>query len=222
MEPAILRATLPGVESVEQIAEGMYDITVAINYPSFKGRYRGRLTFSDKHYPYHYHLNLEREEGTLNGSGSVNLSVHGDTTTVAYRGTLTTNKAGGQLSQLMIKGAVKLFIQQYFLALAEQLQGVQRIQGNIERDEGNNGFIRQSSSIELETVQEHTGQQVLHPTIYSRIVSFFRLGTGDPVQEVVWEQRLRRVSIVSSLLFLVWVGTRLPRRQQTSDWDRIG
>ncbi|MBA2682702.1 MAG: hypothetical protein H0U76_30465 [Ktedonobacteraceae bacterium] len=218
MEPEILRTTLPGVESVERVDEGVYDITVALHYASFKGSYQGRLIFSEQHYPYHYRLKVEREEDALNGSGSVNLSAHGDTTTVAYKGTLTTNRMGIQLPQLMTKGAVKLFIQQYFLALAERLQSEQ---SRVEQEAGKNGFIRRSTIIELETVQEQEEQRVLQTTIYSRIVSLFRLGVGDPVQEIAWAQRLRRFSVVSSLLFLVWVGTRLPGRKVNDDWDEI-
>lgn len=223
MEPEILRTTLPGVESVERVDEGVYDITVTMHYASFKGSYRGRLIFSEQHYPYHYRLNLEREGGTLNGSGNVNLNAHENTTTVTYKGTLTTSKPGIQLPQLMVRGAVKLFIQQYFLALAERLQSEQRTQRMMEREAGNNGLIRRPGNtiIEMETVQEYEERLALHPTIYSRIVSLFRLGAGDPAQEIAWEQRLRRIGVVSSLLFLVWIGTRLPGRRVRDDWYEL-
>lgn len=211
----ILRTTIPGVESIERVDEGVYDMTVATHYASLKGSYRVRLTFSEQHYPYHYRFKLEREEGTFNGSGSVNLSSHGNTTVVAYKGTLTTSKSSIQLPQLMVKGAVKLFIQQYFLALAERLQSEQRLHSITDREAGDNEFIRRDSIIEMEveTVQEYEEQDATRPTIYSRIVSLFHLGAGDPEREIAWEQRLQRIGMVSGLLFLVWVGTRLPRRR---------
>ncbi len=223
MEHEMLRATIPGVESVERVDEGVYDITLTIHYASLKGSYRGRLTFSEQHYPYHYRLTLEREGGAFSGSSSVNLSAHGDTTIVAYKGTLTTSKSGIKLPQSMVKGAVKLFIQQYFLALAEHLQSEQHIQGMTNGEAGYNGFVRQpESSPELAMAQEYGEQDAVHPTIYSRIVSLFRLGAGNSERQVEWEQRLRRISTVSGLLFLVWLGTRLPRRRYPRDLNRKG
>jgi len=47
----------------------------------------------------------------------------------------------------------------------------------------------------------------LFPTIF-RLLG---LGHGEPEQEQMWTNRLRRASTIVSLLFLVWVGTRLPR-----------
>ncbi len=215
IEPESLRTTIPGVESIERIDEGVYDITVAIHYASLKGSYRGRLTFSEQYYPYHYRLNLEREGDTFNGFGSVNLSANGNTTIVSYKGTLITSKSSIQLPQLMVKGAVKLFIQQYFLALVEYLQSEQQTQSMVNGAVKDNDFTSRSNIIELaaETVQGYEERNAAQVTIYSRIVSLFRLGAGDLEREAEWEQRLRRISVVSSLLFLVWVGTRLPRRK---------
>lgn len=213
MEQESLRTTIPGVESIERVDQGVYDITIAIHYASLKGSYKGRLTFSEQHYPYHYRLTFEREEGTFNAFGSVNLSTNGNMTIVAYKGTLTISKSSIQLPQLMVKGAVKLFIQQYFLALAEQLQSEQQnTSGRVVEENEPTG---QSNIIELatETVQEYEERNAAHPTIYSRIVSLFHLGAGDLEQEATWEYRLRRISVVSGLLFLVWLGTRLPRRR---------
>ena len=213
MEQESLRTTIPGVESIELVDQGVYDITIAIHYASLKGSYKGRLTFSEQHYPYHYRFSLEREEGAFNAFGTVNLSTNGNMTIVAYKGTLATSKSSTQLPQLMVKGAIKLFIQQYFLALAEQLQSKQQSTAGRAMEE--NEPAGQSNIIELatETVQGHEERDTAHPTIYSRIVSLFHLGAGDLEQEAVWEHRLRRISTVSSLLFLVWLGTRLPRRR---------
>lgn len=210
-----LRVTIPGVESIQRVDEGVYDITVAIHYASLKGSYRGRLIFSEQHYPYHYRLNLEKEGGAFSGSGSVNLSTNGHTTIVAYKGTVVNGKSSIQLPQLMMKGTVKLFIQQYFLALAEHLQSEHGTEHASDRAIEDNEVNRRSNIIELatETVQRYEERSAARPTIYSRIVSLFHLGAGDLTQEVEWEQRLKRISIVSSLLFLVWVGTRLPRRK---------
>lgn len=94
MDQEILHATIPGVESVEQIDKNTYDIIITVQYASLKGSYRGHLTHSEQQYPYHYRLNIEGEgsQGTFNGSGSVHLNTHENTTIIAYKGTLTTSK----------------------------------------------------------------------------------------------------------------------------------
>ena len=216
MDQEILHATIPGVESVEQIDKNTYDIIITVQYASLKGSYRGHLTHSEQQYPYHYRLNIEGEgsQGTFNGSGSVHLNTHENTTIIAYKGTLTTSKLGAHLPQSLVKGAVKLFIQQYFLALAERLQSEQQAQSLADPETENSEIIRQTRGNTLirpsEAAQKDTDTR---PTIYARIVHLFHLGVGNPDQEIRWEQRLRRISIASSLLFLVWIGTRLPRRK---------
>ena len=44
------------------------------------------------------------------------------------------------------------------------------------------------------------------------VVRQLGLGDNDPFLEQQWVNRLRRIGLVSMLLFFVWVGTRLPRR----------
>ena len=50
-------------------------------------------------------------------------------------------------------------------------------------------------------------QNVLHTLVHQ-----LGLGNGDPVVEEQWVGRVRQFGIVSALLLLVWVGTRLPKR----------
>ncbi len=214
MDQEILRTTIPGVESVEQIDKDTYDITVTIKYASLKGRYRGRLTHSEQQYPYHYRLQIEGEgrQSTFNGSGSIHLNAHENTTIIAYKGALTTSKLSAHLPQSLVKGAAKLFIQQYFLALAERLQSEQQGLTNPEvRDSEVIKPVKENPVTPLaRTTPEHSDTKA---TIYTRIVHLLHLGTDDSQQATKWEQRLRRISIVSSLLFLVWIGTRIPRRR---------
>jgi len=42
------------------------------------------------------------------------------------------------------------------------------------------------------------------------VVRRLGLGEGDPVEEERWVKRVRRFGVLSILLLLVWVGTRLP------------
>ncbi|GAC1627878.1 MAG: hypothetical protein NVS4B9_19460 [Ktedonobacteraceae bacterium] len=229
MNQEAMRATIPGIESLEQIDQNTYDVSVTIHYASLKGSYHGRVTLSEQQYPYHYRLHIEGEgsQGTFNGTGSVHLNARANTTIVTYKGTLTIGKPGPALTQSIVKGAVKLLIQQYFLALAEQLQNTQNTQSvlgvtGVQSMSGIEAGLSSArgertatdATISGEEIQQRSGRASIYTALSSRIVHVLHLGAENQQQAARWEKRLRRIGIASSLLFLVWVGTRIPRRHK--------
>src|SRR6266700_3271642 len=70
---------------------------------------------------------------------------------------------------------------------------------------------------QLEVSHIHNGHMAISTfpeksSFLHTIVRQLGLGDNDLLLEQQWVNRLRRIGIVSMLLFLVWVGTRLPRR----------
>jgi carbon monoxide dehydrogenase subunit G len=216
MDQKILQATIPGIESVELIDENVYDITVALAYASLKGNYRGHVTLSERQFPYHYRLTIEGEgrQSSFHGSGSVHLNGREDTTVIAYTGSITLNKTGPLLSQSLVKGAIKLFIQQYFLALTEQLLSKKRAEVVSGMGTADSASSQQRGhDIVISPPLHIRADENTSGSIYTKIVRALHLGAGDPELEIQWGQRLRRASTISGLLLLVWLGTRLPRRR---------
>jgi hypothetical protein len=100
---------------------------------------------------------------------------------------------------------VRLLTQQFFLSLAEQLRALQpepllpTIAG---------AFDEQDYDIAPASPALERRDDMLHA-----LVRRLRLGQGDPRAEERWVRTIRRGSFAGALLLLVWMGTRLPRRE---------
>ncbi len=215
MNQQTLLHIIPGMERLEKRDKDSYEIAVRINYERLKGTYHGRLTVVEQHYPSHYRIVIDgaKDQNNINGAGSIVLKGHNDTTIITYHGTLNLHKHGAFIPPALGKGAAKLFIQQCFTALADH------IHKNNARQE-----LRTEGTEEIAVVKQPGGDIVILPTsvrhehapaqsMFGNIVHLLKLGASDPIQAEKWEQRLRRISIISGLLFLIWIGTRLPRRK---------
>jgi uncharacterized protein len=215
MDQQILLQTLPGVESIEKNGEGRYEIALQIQHAPLKGLYQGRVALSEQHYPYYYHLIIEGDgqQNSISGSGSIHLNRQNDTTVIAYTGTLHLSKQASSLSSSLVKGATRLFIQQFFNALAEHLRLQDTSQDATEGVQEKAGSKQQRLGEIIILEPTHTAGRSTSDTLFHRLARTLRLGAGNPAQEELWESRLKRISFISGLLLLVWVGTRIPRHK---------
>lgn len=217
MDKATLERLVPGIEQLELMSSGVYAVKMKIGHTALVGSYEGLVTISDHHYPNSYHMHIEGEgrESQFEGDGSIELEQQGAYTVVMYKGTLTIHKEGTHLSSTIIKGAIKLFAQQFFTTLSEQLR--------TDRNERRESRTRTNPLLEVENSNgrivllphaEEVTQELVIPAspLILRLVQKTGLGAGDPVQEILWSKRIKQVGFISSLLVLVWVGSRLPRR----------
>ena len=219
MDRQVLLRTVPGIEQLEQLHQDAYELAIHIKQAPLIGTYHGRVTVTEQHYPYHYRLivNGEGRQSTLSGNGVVHLSQRDSMTIIAYKGTLNLSKLGTLLPSAIVKGTAKLLIQQFFTALADHLRA--KIPAQVAASEEPKGasIIKQPlGDIVIlppaATLAQETSKLPPSYTSLQSIVHRFGLGGGDPVQEALWEARIRRMAIASGLLLLVWIGTRLPRR----------
>jgi carbon monoxide dehydrogenase subunit G len=211
MDLQTLQRTIPGIEQLDRIGEDTYAFTMHIKHAPLRGSYSGHAVAIELEYSSSYRLTVEGEglPGKFNGEWVIELKAHNENTVVAYNGTLHLSKAGALLPVPLVKGAIKVLIQQFFTALAGHLRTTSRLYLATSEDSSvqseftplNNGRIEVSSS-----------SSPSQPTFLHAIVRQLRLGDNDPLQEELWVIRLRRIGIASALLLLVWVGTRLPRR----------
>lgn len=215
MDAQALRRAIPGVERLEVLGEYKHGITLDIRQSPLMGAYRGQVTVLERHYPTDYSIMFEGEgrQTTISGQGMVQLHTLGENTIVSYKGTVNLGKLATLLPVPVVKGAAKLLIQHFFLALAGQLRVMHPV-SMIEagRGESNDKLVAQARERNGENYHAEAGTLVTPPAFMHRVVRRLGIGEGNLEQELLWVQRVRRYGVIAGLLFLVWVGTRLPHR----------
>ncbi len=205
---------LPEIERLERIDEDTHELAIHITPDPIAGTYYARIRVATQHYPHSYRIIVDRtqeKQNTISGEISVDLQSHEDTTIVTYKGNVQLRKIGARLQATVVRGAVKLLAQQFFTALAEQLWQHRATKNTVEVEEEIINIVTVQRS--PATPRPHISREKRQaPTLLHRMVHLLRLGKGNPMQEERWTQRIRRTSYASMLLFLVWVGTRIPRR----------
>lgn len=227
MDPQVLRRAIPGVERLERENTHRYAVTMHIRQAPLIGLYQGHVTISEQQYPQQYRLAIEGEgkQSKISGEGIIQLSRHDENTVVSYKGTLNAGKLATLLPPPLVQGAAKLLIQQFFTELAEYLRTLSRVEVTVSIAGMQNGDISEQErreALEMPTSESGARRRFFPPvsalfpagraSLVLAIVQRLGLGAGNPAEEARWAERVRRFGFVMTLLALVWVGTRLPRR----------
>ncbi len=215
LDQHVLRQIVPGIERIEQIDQDSYTITVHYKHSPLKGTYQGRLSLTEQQYPYHYHITVagEGSQESINGAGDVHLHRHNETTVITYKGTLNIGKVT-RVKPTLIKGATKLLIQRFFTALADQLHTDHDQQASTTIQSENLFPVAQSGKAVTILPGQTDEPATRSRGIFRTITHLFKPRTGTSLQKNAqgrpWQRQLRRYSALSALLFLVWLGTRIP------------
>ena len=205
--------TIPEIKQLERVDDYTQTLALHLTYAPLLGTYYGSVHIAERIYPNLSHITIESvrdTQNTMSGEAILDLQSLEDTTVVSYKGDISLHKAGTQLQRTVIKGAMKLLIQQFFTALEEQLWQQQAAKKRVEEE------IVIRTTIQRSPIQARTRanqQETQRISFLQRLVHLLRLGEGNTSEEIRWTQRIRRTGYASMLLFLVWVGTRIiPRR----------
>lgn len=202
----VLRHALAGLEKLEERDRDAYDVSLHIKQAPLSGTYKGQVTITEQQYPYYcrFKITEDGEHNAISGEGTLHLNERNGNTVVAYRGKLAFGKF---IPALVAKGAAKLLTQQFFISLAEQLRLARSKQPQYVtgQEPTTDDIIILTSHASIEDQEEPQPLSV-------KVVRLLRIGEGDPEEELLWATRIRRASIISALLVLVWLGTRIPRR----------
>ena len=117
-DPAILKACIPGCESIDRVADNEYKVAMTAAVGPVKAKFSGKLLLSDIDPPNSYSLAFEGSGGAAGfGKGSAQVSL-----TPESGGTLLTYKAqasvGGKLAQIgsrLIDGVAKKMADDFFI-----------------------------------------------------------------------------------------------------------
>ena len=117
-DPEILKACIPGCESIERVSENEYKVAMTAAVGPVKAKFAGKLLLSDIDPPNSYSLAFEGSGGAAGfgkGSAQVNLAPEGGGTLLTYRATAS---VGGKLAQIgsrLIDGVARKMADDFFI-----------------------------------------------------------------------------------------------------------
>jgi carbon monoxide dehydrogenase subunit G len=116
-DPDVLKACIPGCESVEKVSDTEYRMAMTAAVGPVKAKFTGKLMLSDVTPPNSYTLSFEGSGGAAGfgkGSSTVSLAPEGDGTRLSYTAKAT---VGGKLAQVgsrLIDGVAKKMAEDFF------------------------------------------------------------------------------------------------------------
>ncbi|WP_317929831.1 carbon monoxide dehydrogenase subunit G [Halioxenophilus sp. WMMB6] len=126
-DPEILRASIPGCQSLAKEADDRFTATVEVKVGPIGARFKGTVTLTDLNPPHSYTLNLEGNggiAGSAKGAAKVRLEESGSGTKVIYE---VDAQVGGRMAQLggpLIDATAKQLAGKFFARFGEVVTGV--------------------------------------------------------------------------------------------------
>lgn len=121
----ILKACIPGCESLVHNADGTFDAVIALRVGPVNARFKGRLTLSDVRAPHAYTLHFDGQGGVAGfgkGSADVTLEPEGAQTRLAYRARAQVGGKMAQIGSRLIDAAAGKITADFFSAFEAKLQ----------------------------------------------------------------------------------------------------
>lgn len=118
-DPAVLAATIPGCESLQQVSDDTYAMTVTAGVASIKGTYEGRVVLADQQPPTSFTLRASGSgaPGSVDATVGVRLAAHDGGTRVEYDADAVVGGMVGGVGQRMLSGVSKRMAGQFFGAV---------------------------------------------------------------------------------------------------------
>jgi carbon monoxide dehydrogenase subunit G len=128
-DPEVLRASIPGCQSLEQAAPDRFTATVEVKVGPIGARFKGAVSLADLNPPNGYTLMLEGNggiAGSMKGSAKVQLSDDGGGTLISYD---VDAQVGGRMAQLggpIIDATAKQLANKFFNRFGEIVSGASK------------------------------------------------------------------------------------------------
>ena len=116
-DPEVLKACVPGCESIEPIGENEYQVLMVARVGPVSAKFKGKLTLSDINPPQSYSISFEGQGGAAGfakGGAQVRLSPEGENTKLSYD---VKANVGGKLAQIgsrLVDAAAKKVANDFF------------------------------------------------------------------------------------------------------------
>lgn len=212
MDGHTIQHAVPGLQRLSRIDDHSYTFTIHIRHAPLRGTYAGNASILQPVYPSSYRLSIEGEGpgGKFQSECSLQLKAQNQNTVVGYQGHLQFERGNVLIPAPLVRATIRVLLQHFFTVLTDRLRTrhtdlvyMQTLEEMYEE------FLPEEQAGARPPARQQREQRPLY-----QLVRLLRLGHQDPDQEDLWVRRLRQASLVTVLLLLVWIGTRLPRRPQ--------
>lgn len=125
-DTAILKACIPGCETIEQVSDTEYQLTMTAKVGPVSAKFKGKMTLADVAAPHSYTLIFEGQGGVAGfakGQAHVHLTPESEATRLAYS---VKAMVGGKLAQVgarLIDGVARKTAEQFFSAFNKRMSG---------------------------------------------------------------------------------------------------
>ncbi|MFA7579472.1 CoxG family protein [Castellaniella sp.] len=124
-DPEVLKACVPGCESIESTAENTYAVVSQIKVGPVAAKFKSTIELTDIQAPDSYTLNFDGNGGAAGfgkGTARVRLSPQGDGTQLDYDVQATVGGKIAQVGQRLIDGVAKSMSERFFKSFDEEMQ----------------------------------------------------------------------------------------------------
>lgn len=124
LDPEILKACLPGCESLTEVGEDEYDAVMTIGIGMIKGRYGGHVKISNKNEPTSFTMLVEGKgpQGQIGGEGQITLApTETGGTHLTWEGDANVRGVLARIGGRVIQPAAKTIVNKFFGNLNDQL-----------------------------------------------------------------------------------------------------
>ena len=125
-DTAILKDCIPGCETIEQVSDTEYQLTMTAKVGPVSAKFKGKMTLSDIDPPNAYTLVFEGQGGVAGfakGQANVQLTPNAEGTRLGYA---VKAMIGGKLAQVgsrLVDGVAKKMAEQFFTAFNKRASG---------------------------------------------------------------------------------------------------
>ena len=124
-DPEVLKACIPGCESIEATGENAYALVNAIKVGPVAARFKGSIQLADIQAPSSYTLSFDGNGGAAGfgkGTARVNLTPQGSGCELAYAVNASVGGKIAQVCQRLIDGVARSMAESFFKRFDEEMQ----------------------------------------------------------------------------------------------------
>ena len=121
LDPASLRAAIPGCEAFDEIAPGAWDVTAKVGVGPVRGTFTGRVELRDREPETRYTLiaSGQGRPGGGQGEAAITLSDDGAGTRLRYEADVNVRGAIARVGSRLLTGSARTMARQFFDAIEQ-------------------------------------------------------------------------------------------------------